>query len=407
MNILANIMSLRWEAFRIFSNLHFLIIIYTKLQADEVIKIYKSYKYRIYPNKRQEKLIQKTFGCCRFVYNTTLNYLKQKYELERKRLNKYDSKKYMITILKKQYEWLTEVDKFALENSVFNLDSAFQSFFKGYTNYPRFKSKKYNKKIYKTNFSNNNIEVSFENSKIKLPKLKCVKAKVHRKFDGKIKSATISQVPSGKYFVSILVETEHTPMKSTGCVIGIDLGIKDLLITSDGEKFDNKKLTKKYEKKLAKEQRKLSHKVKGSNNWNKQRIKVAKIHENISNTRNDYLHKISHQLVCENQVIVTEDLAVSNMVKNHTLAKAIQDCSWYELTRQLQYKSDWNNRQYIKIGRFTKSSQPCHVCGYINTDTKNLAVREWTCPQCGTVHDRDINAAINILNEGLRLLNVA
>lgn len=286
------------------------------------------------------------------------------------------------------------------------MSNAYQKFFKEHKGYPKFKSKKSSKKSYKTNFANGNIEVSFENNKIKLPKLKWVKAKVHRKFEGKIKSATISQVPSGKYYASILVETEHIPMESTGCMIGIDLGIKDLLITSDGKKFDNQKLTKKYEYKLVKEQRKLSHKVKGSKNWNKQRIKVARIYEKISNTRKDYLHKISHQLVSENQVIVTEDLAISNMVKNHTLAKAIQDCSWYELTRQIQYKSDWNNRQYIKIGRFTKSSQPCHVCGYINTETKNLAVREWICPKCGTVHDRDINAAINILNEGLRLIGV-
>lgn len=190
-------------------------------------------------------------------------------------------------------------------------------------------------------------------------------------------------------------------------MIGIDLGIKDLLITSDGEKFDNIRTTKKYENRLAKEQRKLSHKIKGSKNWNKQRIKVARIHEKIHNTRIDNLHKVSHKLISENQVIVTEDLAVSNMVKNHHLSKAIQDCGWYELTRQLQYKSDWNNRQYIKIGRFTKSSQSCNVCGYININTKDLSVREWTCPECGTIHDRDINAAINILNEGLRLLSVA
>ena len=193
-------------------------------------------------------------------------------------------------------------------------------------------------------------------------------------------------------------------MEFTGCMVGIDLGIKDLLITSDGDKFDNIHNTKKYEDKLAKEQRRLSHKVKGSKNWNKQRIKVARIHEKIHNTRIDNLHKISHKLVNENQVIVSEDLAVSNMVKNHNLAKAISDCGWYEITRQISYKSDWNNRQYIKIGRFTKSSQPCNVCGYINVHTKDLSVRQWTCPQCGTVHDRDINAAINILNEGLRIL---
>ena len=193
-------------------------------------------------------------------------------------------------------------------------------------------------------------------------------------------------------------------MESTDCCVGFDLGIKDLLITSDGEKKENPKHIKKYENKLAKDQRKLSHKKKGSNNWNKQRIKLARIHEKIRNTRIDNLHKISHELVIENQVIVSEDLAVSNMVKNHSLAKAISDCGWSELTRPINYKSDWNNRQYIKIGRFIKSSQPCHVCGYINPDTKDLSIREWTCPQCGTIHDRDVNAAINILNEGLRIL---
>jgi len=320
-------------------------------------------------------------------------------------MGKYDLNNYCNKILKNEYEWLREADKWALTNIIYNVDFAFQKFFKDHTGYPKFKNKNNTRKCYKTNYNEKNIEVSFDKNRIKLPKLKWVKAKIHRKFEGKIKSATISQIPSGKYFVSILVETDHIPTESTENIIGIDLGIKDLLITSNGQKFDNQKLTKRYEDKLAKEQRKLSHKVKGSKNWNKQRIKVARIHEKISNTRKDYLHKISHKLVNENQVIVSEDLAVSNMVKNHNLAKAISDCGWYELTRQLKYKSEWNNRQYIKIGRFTKSSQPCNVCGYINTDTKDLSVREWTCPVCGTVHDRDINAAINILNEGLRLLN--
>ena len=187
--------------------------------------------------------------------------------------------------------------------------------------------------------------------------------------------------------------------------MGIDLGIKDLLITSDGEKFENIQITKKYADKLAKEQRKLSHKIKGSNNYNKQRIKVAKIYEKIHNVRIDNLHKISHKLICENQVIVSENLAVSNMIKNKNLSKSIQDCSWYELTRQLEYKTKWNNRQYIKVDRYFPSSQLCHVCGYQNSDTKDLTVRDWICPECGTHHDRDINAAINILNEGLRILN--
>ena len=365
----------------------------------------KAYKYRLYPNKQQIEQIQKTFGCCRFVYNQTLAHRKDLYENKKESMNKIACNNYVNQILKKEYEWLKEVDKFALTNSVYNMDSAYQKFFKEHTGYPKFKSKRDNKKSYTTNITGNNIEVSFERSRIKLPKLKWIKAKVHREFVGKIKSATISQNPSGKYFVSILVETEYTSIESTGCMVGIDLGIKDLLITSDGEKFDNIRTTKKYKDKLAKEQRRLSHKIKGSKNWNKQRIKVARIHEKIHNTRIDNLHKISNKLVSENQVIVSEDLAVSNMVKNHNLAKAISDCGWYELTRQISYKSDWNNRQYIKIGRYTKSSQPCNVCGYINVGTKDLSVRKWICPQCGTVHDRDINAAINILNEGLRILN--
>ena len=366
----------------------------------------KAYKYRIYPNKKQEEQIQKTFGCCRFVYNRTLAYRKDKYEKDKESMNKISCNNYVNQVLKKEYEWLKEVDKFALTNSIYNMDSAYQKFFIEHTGYPKYKSKHNHYKSYSTNFTNCNIEVYFHNNKIKLPKLKWIKARVHREFMGKIKSATISQVPSGKYYVSILVEANHIPLESTGGCVGFDLGIKDLLIASNGEKKENPKHIKKYDNKLTKEQRKLSHKKKGSKNWNKQRIKVARIHEKIHNTRIDNLHKISHKLISENQVIVSEDLAVSNMVKNHNLAKAISDCGWHELIRQISYKSDWNNRQYVKIGRFTKSSQPCNVCGYINVDTKNLSVREWTCPQCGVTHDRDINAAINILSEGLRLLNV-
>lgn len=367
----------------------------------------KAYKYRIYPNIQQTEQIQKTFGCCRFVYNQTLAYRKELYESQKESMSKLDCNNYVNRVLKNKYEWLKEVDKFALTNSVYNMDSAYQKFFKEHVGYPKFKSKKDNSKSYTTNSTNNNIEVSFKNNKIKLPKLKWIKAKLHRKFIGKIKSATVSQNPSGKYFVSILVDTEHIPMVQSDKIVGVDLGIKDLLITSDGDKFDNIRVTKKYEYKLAKEQRKLFQKVKGSKNWNKQRIKIARIHEKIRNTRIDNLHKISHRLISENQVIVSEDLAVSNMVKNHNLAKAISDCGWHELTRQLTYKAEWNGRTYIKIGRYIPSSQTCNVCGFVNKDTNDLSVREWICPECGTKHDRDINAATNILNEGIRMLSVA
>lgn len=371
------------------------------------MKIFKSYKYRIYPDKEQCTLIQKTFGCCRFVYNNVLSYRNDVFRNQKKYIGKFECTKYMVDILKSEFEWLREVDKYSLQNSIFDMDIAYQKFFKKQGGFPKFKSKHERNRSYTTNccypkHTVPNIEVSFERKRIKLPKLKWIKAKISRTFDGKIKSATVSQAPSGKYFVSILVEEEQAKLPKAEKSVGIDLGIKDLVITSDGEKFDNLKLIKKYEEKLSREQRKLAHKQKGSKNREKQRIKVAKIHEKIANARKDYLHKISRKLINENQVIVSEDLSVSNMVKNHNLAKAISDCGWGELTRQLQYKAEWYGRTYIKIGRFVPSSQTCHVCGYQDKETKNLKVRKWTCPQCGAEHDRDINAAINILHEGLK-----
>ena len=372
----------------------------------------KGYKYRIYPNEEQVIQIEKTFGCCRFVYNQLLAKKIDLYKNEQKSMSKTDCNNYCNRILKKEYEWLKEVDKFALTNSIYNLDEAYKNFFRRVkqgndkVGFPKFKSKKNHYYSYKTNFTNNNIKVDFDNNKVQLPKLKWVKCKLHRKFTGKILFVTISKTPSNKYFISFNVECEHEILPKNNNAVGIDLGIKDLLITSDGEVINNEKLTYKYEKKLAKLQRQFARKKKGSNNWNKQRIKIARLHEKITNIRKDNLHKISYTLVKENQFIFSEDLNIKGMVKNHNLAKSIHDCSWYELTRQISYKSEWNERVYKKVDRYYSSSQLCSKCGYKNVNTKNLNVREWICPICGTHDDRDINASINILNKGLKILNI-
>ena len=281
----------------------------------------KAYKYRIYPNSKQRIQIAKTFGCCRFVYNQTLAYRKEAYEKKKKSVSKTDCNNYCNRELKQTYEWLREVDKFALTNAIYNMDCAYQKFFKEHAGYPKLKSKHDNRKSYTTNFTNGNITVDFGNGKINLPKLKDIKAKLHRSFSGQVKSATVSQLPSGKYYVSILAETEHEELPHTKQNIGLDLGIKDLCITSDGKKYENLKIIKKHERKLAKLQRQLSHKEKGSSNYHKKRKKIALCHEKITNTRKDYLHKVSHEIISENQVIVSENLQIKNMVKNHHLAK--------------------------------------------------------------------------------------
>jgi putative transposase len=374
--------------------------------------VIKGYKYRIYPNKEQEIQLAKTFGCCRFVFNQILAKKIEFYKEEKKSLSKTECNNYCNRELKKEYPWLKEVDKFALTNSIYDLDSAYQNFFRRVkqgsdkAGFPKFKSKHNHYYSYKTNFTNNNIKVDFENNKVQLPKLKWIKCKLHREFKGKILFATISKVPSGKYYVSFNVECEHEELLQNNNALGMDLGIKDLLITSDGEVFDNKKITYRYEKKLAKLQRQLAKKQRHSNNYKKQTKKIAKLHEKISNIRLNNLHQISSQIIRENQFIFSEDLHIKGMVKNHNLAKAIHDMGWYELTRQLTYKAEWNSKVYHKVNRYYPSSQLCNVCGYKNEDTKNLSVRFWICPKCNTEHDRDKNASINILNQGLKEIGI-
>ena len=361
----------------------------------------KTNKYRLYPNKEQEVFIIKTFGCVRFVFNRILTFRK---DLGLISFSKIDTNNLCTRILKNEYPFLKEVDKFSLTNAIYNLDNAYQKLLKEHTGFPKYKSKKNNYNAYTTNYTNNNIEVDYENNKIKLPKLGYVKCKIHRNICGKIKNATITRVPSGKYFVSVTYEcnTDDVLPKSNKS-IGIDLGIKDLVITSDGTKYDNPHTLRYYQSRLIKLQRKLSKKKKNSNNYYKLKKKIAICHEKITNIRKDYLHKISKKLVNENQVIITEDLHVRYMIKNHKLANSIADASFGELIRQLEYKTSWYGRTLAKVDTFYPSSQLCHICGYQNKETKDLSIRKWICPNCHALHDRDINSAINILQEGLRI----
>ena len=360
--------------------------------------ILKTYKYRMYPNKEQQQMLAKYFGSVRFVYNHFLAERKRQYE-ENSKSDNYYAQARTLTKLKKQeeYKWLKEINSQTLQFALRNLETSYTNFFRGNAKFPRFKAKK----------SGGSFHIpqscSIGNGKIYIPKFKDgIKIVEHRSFKGgEVRNMTISVTPSGKYYVSILTKVSYEPLQKTKAKVGIDLGLKDLVITSDGKKYSSNKFIKHYSKELAKAQKHLSKKKKGSNSWDRQRIKVARIQEKIHNCRFDKLHKISTDLVRHYDVICCEDLNVKGMQRNHKLAQAISDASWGEFLLMLTYKAVMNDKQVVKIDRYYQSSKTCHCCGWVKEDLQ-LKDREWTCPHCGNTLDRDVNAAMNILQEGLR-----
>jgi putative transposase len=358
----------------------------------------KAVKVRLYPNQQQKQSLEQSFGNCRWLWNYGLNLMNQTYQETGKRLSSYDIKK-QLPDLKQVYEWLKLTYSQCLQQVCINLGTAFNNFFEKRAKYPRFKSKHGKQSIQYPQ----NVKV-LENA-LKLPKIGEVKAVIHRPVEGKLKTVTVTKNRCDQYFASILFEDgKPNPDSSTeGKAIGVDLGLNHFAVTSDGSKFDNPRWIAKHERNLKRKQQDLSRKQKGSNNRNKARKKVAKVHNKVARCREDFLHKLSRRIVNENQVICVENLNIKGMVKNHNLAKAIGQVGWGMFLTMLKYKAEQEGKIYIEVDRFFPSSKTCNVC-LNQIDRLPLETRNWTCSNCGASHDRDINAAINLREEGLRLL---
>lgn len=361
----------------------------------------KAVKVRIYPTDIQQAHLAQAFGCVRWVWNRSLSVMSLTYKETGKGLSALSMKK-QIPVWKQEYEWLKECYSQCLRQSVLNLSGAFINFFDGRARYPTFKSRYGRQSIQYPQ----NVKI-LSDSEIKFPgNLGTVKAKIHRDCVGKLKTVTVSKMPDGRYYASLLLEDEAAKPdpNSEGKAVGVDLGLIDFAVTSDGSKFNNPKHLKKHERNLKRKQRKLSRKKdKTTNKRRKAKVALAKVHSKISRVREDFLHKLSRKIVNENQVIVVEDLAVKNMVKNHNLAKSISDAGWGMFCTMLKYKAEQDGKTYLEIGRFFRSSHLCHVT-LLPIPKMDLSVRSFRCPHCNVQHDRDVNAAINIRNEGLRIL---